>query len=118
MPFLKKFTSFLLIILAVDLISCKDDTSLDGFQCSWPKGTKISYQIDDFETTILKEQSEYYFYYAHGSSSYLGKYFVCNLPNEAKKDSLAVTISGYVMETPDTGGLKPGYPFEMTTITY
>lgn len=39
MAFLKKFTSFLLIILSVDLVSCKDDNPLDGFQCSWPKGT-------------------------------------------------------------------------------
>lgn len=74
--------------------------------------------MDDFETVILKEQSEYYFFYAHGSSSHVEKYFVCNLPNEAKKDSLPVTISGYIMQTPDTDGLKRGYSFEMTTITY
>ncbi|WP_428665717.1 hypothetical protein [Runella sp.] len=120
----KRYTISILSYLLLAFCGCKksDYVPMRSLSCKWTSNYSVEAKVIDMVTTVHRSVWRDTAYIIRDSTP-MSKYsfwLACNMPERAKKDSVKVKISGYIMTFPGIEGVqfKHGHPFELTSIKY
>lgn len=87
--------------------------------CSWPSSSTVDSVITEYITEVVQVGDLFMLKSAGMGKVHTGYLGPCNLPAAAKKNGLAVKVSGYLVTFPDIAEKDlAADPFELTLIEY
>lgn len=87
--------------------------------CSWPSGSVVDSVITEYTTEVVQVGDLFMLKSTGIGKAHTGYFGPCNLPAAAKKNGLAVKVSGYLVTFPDIAERDlAADPFELTLIEY